>query len=109
MSGGWFDWLPGFLGGSGGSAAMPPETFGPKAPLPPPDPTGIIGMVPGGMQQQVPSTVSPTSMAFTPGQQKGGWQNQLAAAMRRYQQAQGSQQQQPQQHMSTWFGPRRIG
>jgi len=105
MSGGWFDWLPGFLGGAGGGAAMPPETFGPKAPI---DPTGVMGMVPGDPTGGPP--VSQTSMAFTPGAQKGGWQNQLAQAMSRYRQAQQGGQQQPRsQRMTEWFGPRRIG
>ena len=100
--GGWFDWLPGFLNNS--SPIMPPETFGPKAPV---DPTGVMGMVPG---DGTTPPVSQTSMAFTPGAQKGGWQNQLAQAMSRYRQAQQGGQQQPRsQRMTEWFGPRRIG
>ena len=103
MSGGWFDWLPGFLGGSSG-AAMPPETFGPKAPI---DPLGTMGMIPGDGTQPMAPTASPTSMAFTPGAEKNDWQNRMQRAMQRYRQAQ--QGGQPRQRMSEWFGPRRVG
>jgi len=99
--GGWFDWLPGFLGGA--SPAMPPETFGPKAPL---DPLGTMGMVPGDGTQPLSPMVSQTSMADT-GQGKNDWQRRAQQAMARYRQAQ--QGGQPRQRMTEWFGPRRVG